>query len=216
MVGWILEAVRANQRAAAAAVLMVFGAFLGSALIGLPPLFTVVLLLMSAAAVAAVYHWRTRRSAPRSLRAEPRILASSAVVGIAAVLLAAQAVPYGRSHSNPPTTAEPDWATPETRALVVRACFDCHSNEVDWPWYSNIAPLSWAVAKHIEDGRSKVNYSEWDRPQREADESFAEVKKGSMPPPYYTLFGLHADAILTDAERATLLEGLQATPGLAD
>lgn len=125
-------------------------------------------------------------------------------------------VPYGRSHSNPPITGEPEWANAVTRGLVVRACFDCHSNEVEWPWYSNVAPISWALTKHVEDGRNKVNFSEWNKPQRNADESFDEVKKGSMPPPSYTFGGVHSDAKLTPAEMATLLEGLAATPGLSE
>src|SRR4030042_2927111 len=54
-----------------------------------------------------------------------------------------QAVPYGRDHSNPPVRQEPAWDSPATRALAVDACFDCHSNQHSWPWYSNIAPISW-------------------------------------------------------------------------
>ena len=56
--------------------------------------------------------------------------------------LAIQLVPYGRTHTNPPVTAEPAWDSPQTRALAVRACFDCHSNETVWPWYTSIAPIS--------------------------------------------------------------------------
>ena len=54
-----------------------------------------------------------------------------------------QVVPYGRNHTNPAVVYEPDWDSPETRALAERACFDCHSNETTWPWYSTIAPISW-------------------------------------------------------------------------
>jgi hypothetical protein len=72
------------------------------------------------------------------------------------------------------------------------------------------------VVKHVQDGRGKVNYQEWNRPQKEGDESFDEVKKGSMPPPYYTFGGLHADAKLTPAELTALLDGLLATAGLSE
>ena len=65
------------------------------------------------------------------------------VAVLAGLFLAIQFVPYGRDHSNPPVIGEPTWNSPETRALAVRACFDCHSNETVWPWYSNIAPVSW-------------------------------------------------------------------------
>jgi hypothetical protein len=84
------------------------------------------------------------------------------------------------------------------------------------PWYSNIAPISWATWKHVEDGRDAVNYQEWDRPQDEAEESLDEVKKGSMPPGYYTFGGLHSRADLTSAELAALRDGLAKTPGLSE
>ena len=66
---------------------------------------------------------------------------------------------------------------------------------------------------HVSSGRSEVNYQEWDKPQEEADESAEEVQERSMPPAYFTLFGLHADANFTDAERADLIAGLKATFG---
>jgi hypothetical protein len=53
-----------------------------------------------------------------------------------------QLVPYGRAHANPPVVKEPAWDSPTTRALAKRACFDCHSNETVWPWYTNVAPVS--------------------------------------------------------------------------
>ncbi|MBT8217205.1 MAG: heme-binding domain-containing protein [Acidimicrobiia bacterium] len=174
------------------------------------------LLIASGLATWGIYRWRSRSVDPRPVRAPGGTLASSALVAAVVVALAAQAVPYGRDHSNAAITGEPDWATPETRELVKRACFDCHSNEVEWPWYSSIAPLSWAVWKHVKDGRNKVNYSEFDLPQREAEESFKEVKQGSMPPSYYTFGGLHRDANLSDDEMAALLEGLANTPGLSE
>jgi len=61
------------------------------------------------------------------------------------VFIAMQLVPYGHAHTNPPVTGEPKWDSPQTRELAKRACFDCHSNETDWPWYSNIAPVSWLI-----------------------------------------------------------------------
>ena len=65
-----------------------------------------------------------------------------------------QFVPYGRNHSNPPVISEPHWDSPQTRELAVDACFDCHSNETNWPWYSNIAPVSWMVQRHTDEGRA--------------------------------------------------------------
>lgn len=129
--------------------------------------------------------------------------------------LAIQAVPFGRDRSNPPVTAEPAWDSPRTRELVVRACFDCHSNEVSYPWYSRVAPMSWAVQLHVDAGRSEVNYSEWDKPQKEADESAETVIDGEMPPAYYTRFA-HSEARLGQAELRDLIAGLEATFGSED
>ncbi len=63
------------------------------------------------------------------------------VIGVLG-LVVIQLVPYGRSDKNPPVISEPEWDIAATRDLVVRACFDCHSNETYWPWYSKIAPIS--------------------------------------------------------------------------
>ncbi len=133
------------------------------------------------------------------------------VLGIIVLLVVIQLVPYGRQHTNPPVRAEPAWDSPRTRELAVRACFDCHSNETKWPWYSNVAPLSWLVQYDVDKGRRELNYSEWDRRQEEAGESAETVQKGSMPPAYYVW--LHPEARLTAAERAELIAGLQATFG---
>ncbi len=125
-------------------------------------------------------------------------------------LLLIQAVPYGRDHANPPVVAEPSWDSAQTRALAARACFDCHSNETVWPWYSNVAPVSWLVQRDVDEGREELNYSEWNRPQ-EGDESAETVVEGSMPPRSYLL--THTDARLADAELAALADGLVATLG---
>ena len=127
--------------------------------------------------------------------------------GIVAGLLVVQVVPYGRNHVNPPVRQEPAWDNPQTRQLAVRACFDCHSNQTVWPWYSNFAPVSWLVQRDVQKGRRTVNYSEWDRPQEEAGESAKTVQKGTMPPWYYPW------ARLSSAEREALERGLQATLG---
>lgn len=136
----------------------------------------------------------------------------SALLAAAVVSLAIQLIPYGRDHSNPPVVVEPAWDSAQTRQLVVRACFDCHSNEVEYPWYSAIAPMSWAVQLHVDRGRSELNYSEWDRQQREAHESAETVREGEMPPGYYTRLA-NQQARLTDAEVRDLVAGLEATFG---
>lgn len=132
------------------------------------------------------------------------------VAALVAGLVVIQLVPYGRDHDNPPVVAEPAWDSAQTRELALRACFDCHSNETVWPWYSNVAPVSWLVQHDVEEGRAELNYSEWNRPQ-EGEESAETVREGSMPPSSYLL--THADARLTDAELTALAEGLAATFG---
>jgi len=98
---------------------------------------------------------------------------------------------------------------PETRMLAARARFDCHSNETVWPWYSNVAPMSWLIQRDVDEGRRKLNYSEWNRGQKEARESAQTVTKGEMPPWFYAW--PRRSAHLTPAERSTLVTGLQAT-----
>ena len=122
-----------------------------------------------------------------------------------------QLVPIGRDHTNPVVTAEPRWDSPVTRELVDRACFDCHSNETEWPWYTNIAPVSWLTYRDVIEGRQALNFSEWDRPQEEADEAVETVLEGEMPPPYY--LPTHPEAVLTPEEIAALVDGLRRTLG---
>lgn len=133
-------------------------------------------------------------------------LTFAAVTGVAI-----QLIPYGRSHENPPVRVEPVWDSAETRALVVRACFACHSNETEWPWYSNVAPLSWVIQNHVDEGREELNFSEWDRPQEEPEESAEKVQEGEMPPADY--LWLNAQARLSSPEKAALIAGLIATLG---
>lgn len=154
---------------------------------------------------------RGRGRARRGLkRREWGILA--AVLG--GLFVVAQLLPVGGSRSNPPVTAEPAWDTPRTRELFVRSCADCHSNETRWPWYSYVAPVSWLVVSDVENGRRHLNVSEWDRPQKDADEAAEEVEAGSMPLRAYLV--AHRSARLTEAERAELARGLAATFGRAE
>ncbi len=132
------------------------------------------------------------------------------VVGGIGLLALAQAVPYGRGHGNPPVTKEPAWDSPQTRSLAVDACFDCHSNLTRWPWYSNVAPESWLIQRDVDDGRSTLNFSEWDKPQDVDVGEIAEaVSGGGMPPWYYRL--LHAKSRLSKREKQQLIDGLTKT-----
>jgi hypothetical protein len=128
------------------------------------------------------------------------------VLAVGLLLILIQGVPYGRAHTNPPVRQEPTWDSAQTRALAVRACFDCHSNQTDWPWYTNVAPVSWLAQRDVERGRRELNFSEWDRRQEGGREASETVQKGSMPPGYYVL--VHPDAQLSVTERQMLLSGL--------
>ncbi len=130
---------------------------------------------------------------------------------VIAGFLLIQLVPYGRAHTNPPVTGEPAWDSPTTRQLAVRACFDCHSNQTVWPWYSNIAPLSWLLQHHVDEGRAVLDFSTWGTTRHEAGRSSRLIASGEMPPGDYQL--LHPDARLTDAEKQQLIDGLGKTLG---
>jgi hypothetical protein len=125
------------------------------------------------------------------------------------VFIAMQLVPYGHAHTNPPVTGEPQWDSLQTRELAKRACFDCHSNETVWPWYSNIAPVSWLIQHDLDEGRSRMNFSQWNLPQRETRGAARQVERGEMPPPQY--LPLHPSANLSPAEKQALIQGLSAS-----
>ena len=136
------------------------------------------------------------------------------VGGVVTVLLGIQLVPYGHDRTNPPIVAEVKWDSATTHDLATRACLDCHSNETKWPWYSSIAPVSWLVRNHVDEGREMLNFSEMNRTYEEAGEAAETVEEGEMPPGYYTL--LHPEARLTPSEKAQLVTGLTATLGGAE
>ncbi|HSD89639.1 MAG TPA: heme-binding domain-containing protein [Kofleriaceae bacterium] len=127
------------------------------------------------------------------------------------ILVLAQLVPYGRDHSNPRVVAEPSWNLTSTRDLAKRACFDCHSNETAWPWYSHVAPISWLVQHDVDEGRDVLNFSDWSRSYEEAGEAAGTVLDNEMPPASYTI--LHPEARLSVNEKRQLADGLRATLG---
>ena len=131
--------------------------------------------------------------------------------GALVLFLLIQLVPY--RVDNPAVIREPSWDAPETRALAVAACFDCHSNESDPLWFERIAPVSWLITKDVEDGREELNFSEWGTAGQgdKSDEAAEVVREGEMPPGKYTWLGLHGDARLSRDERARLADGLART-----
>lgn len=110
---------------------------------------------------------------------------------------------FSVNKTNPPVTAEID-APPEVMAIFKRACYNCHSNETKWPWYSNVAPVSWLVAGDVEEGRKHLNFSEWgdltrNKIAHKKEDIWEEVNKGDMPLWKYTI--MHSEARLSDKDK---------------
>jgi hypothetical protein len=135
-----------------------------------------------------------------------------AAIGIPVALLVAQLIPIDRS--NPPVqTLVP--VSADLEGVLRRSCFDCHSNESVWPWYSRVAPVSWLLKHDVGEGREHVNYSEWNQYSAEQrakmiHESWEEVESDEMPPWIYLL--MHRDARLSDADKE-LIRGWAAAEG---
>lgn len=128
------------------------------------------------------------------------------VVAVCIIFLAIQVVPVDRS--NP--VIEGDLHAPkQVDSILRRACYDCHSNETVWPWYSRIAPVSWALAYDVKKGRAALNFSTWTRLSNEqraeaVTESWEEVAESKMPTWYYV--ALHPDAGLSADDKSVLHE----------
>jgi len=108
--------------------------------------------------------------------------------------------------TNPPITGEIDAPAP-VKEILMRSCYDCHSNETVWPWYSYIAPASWLLGDDVNEGRAELNFSEWSgyddkKKQKKIKEIWEEVDEGEMPQWYYII--MHSEAKLSDADKKTL------------
>lgn len=128
----------------------------------------------------------------------PRLLL---VLGLAFIVIQF----FGPAKTNPPVdetkTITAGAPVPTEIATVLhRACYDCHSNQTRWPWYSNVAPVSWFVIDHVIEARKELNFSEWaaysqKRMKRKLEEIKDEVEEGEMPLKSY--LPLHPDAKLS-------------------
>jgi hypothetical protein len=128
------------------------------------------------------------------------------LITLVALVVAAQAVRPART--NPPVDPQKEITAhmqvdPAVMATLSRACNDCHSNRTEWPWYSNVAPVSWLVAHDVNDGREELNFSEWGaskekEPGKLLGKICSEVTDGEMPMATYTL--IHPQAKLTREE----------------
>jgi hypothetical protein len=142
------------------------------------------------------------------MRTTRRKLLVRAGLGLLAVAVLVQLVPYGRDHTNPPVTQDAPWPGGRARELAIAVCYDCHSNQTRWPPQSFVAPFSWLLTRDVEQGRDKLNFSTWDEDDGEADDAADAVAEGSMPPRRYVL--VHPDAALSQAERQVLVDALEA------
>jgi hypothetical protein len=122
------------------------------------------------------------------------------LITLVALVVAAQAVRPART--NPPVDPQKEITAhmqvdPAVMSTLSRACNDCHSNRTEWPWYSNVAPVSWLVAHDVNDGREELNFSEWGaskekEPGKLLGKICSEVTEGEMPMATYTLIHPHA------------------------
>ena len=131
-------------------------------------------------------------------------------LGLVAVLIVIQLIPVQRENPPEHNTAT---MTPAVEAVLRQSCYDCHSNQTVWPWYSAVAPMSWIVADHVEEGREELNFSNWDsfsakKKAHIADESLEEIEDGEMPLWDYEL--AHGDAKLSP-EDVTVLKDWMTT-----
>jgi len=124
------------------------------------------------------------------------------------ILIGIQFVPYDVP-ADVPSKAEDAIEVPENiQAILKRSCFDCHSNHTTYPWYSNIAPVSWFTKGHVKEGREKMNFSTWAMYDNEKKlkylEKIPKAIKKKMPLSSYLI--VHKDAVLSDEDKTALEE----------
>ena len=122
-----------------------------------------------------------------------------------------QLIPFGHNHTNPPSVSEPNWSSPQARADIKEHCFQCHSNETNWTWYSNIAPGSWLIAMDVIAGREAFNFSDWNNNPGELREMVGAIQEGEMPPIQYWIF--HPNARLDSQQKQDLITALESSIG---
>lgn len=131
-------------------------------------------------------------------------IVTKTLIGLAVLAVAIQFIQPDRT--NPEVTADFDGPEP-VKAILQAKCYDCHSNETIWPWYSYVAPVSWWVADHVIEGREELNYSDWGnfsdkRRAKKTEETYDEIADGYMPLKSYLL--THRDAKVTEEELAII------------
>ncbi len=133
-------------------------------------------------------------------------------IGIAGFLVM-QVFPIGLIFSsalrdpNPPADSPVVWTSAESEAIARKACYDCHSNETVWPWYTNVAPISWLTTHDVNEGRAVLNFSDYDAEEYYLDpEDIAWHVNNDMPLWFYK--PLHPESRLSNAEKEVLIQGI--------
>jgi hypothetical protein len=139
-----------------------------------------------------------------------RRIGRAVLILLAVFLVGAQLVPIERT--NPAVTADIG-APADVAPLLRRACYDCHSHETRWPWYSRVAPASWLLAHDVDEGRDELDFSAWTayppaKQRKKLRESAEQVETGEMPPWYYVL--MHPEARLTEDEQGRMVRWARA------
>lgn len=121
---------------------------------------------------------------------------------------------FGIDKENPPIVAEKDFiirtTPPETiKTILKNACYDCHSNETKYPWYSGITPIDWWLKDHIDEGREELNFSEWadysvKKQIHKMEECWEMIEEDEMPLSSYTI--THREADLSEDQKKLLIE----------
>ena len=136
-----------------------------------------------------------------------------ALFALIAIVVLIQFIPVGRT--NPPVTARIN-APEDVTAIFKRSCYDCHSNETNWRWYTYVAPVSWLTAGDVKSGRKHLNFSDWgsltsDQQRQKANGIWEHVSENEMPLWIYTL--MHPATKLSDTEKETVHRWAEAVRG---
>lgn len=151
--------------------------------------------------IATTRNWFKQHPAVR------RLIVGSLIFALV-VFVIIQLVPVERT--NPPVVKAYVWKSPSAQAIAERACNDCHSNNTQWIWNAYIAPISWIITRDVRDGRAKFNFSDWNAQYPANGQLLNVFQNGSMPPLEYEM--LHWNAILSDADRRTLIDEFAPLP----
>ena len=139
-------------------------------------------------------------------------------IGIALLIILIIIQVFRINKTNSPVNEQTDFiavtqTNPEVATILKNACYDCHSNQPTYPWYTNVAPVSWWIKYHINEGSKHLNFSIWQtyttkRKDHKLEECIEMIEEGEMPMNSYTW--MHSEAKLTDAQKLLLIDWFKA------